>query len=370
METKLITFAEYMEQSLYGPRGYYSSGSAKTGRAGDYFTAPEVSPIFGKLLSRIFCNWRSQFSTEGFDLVETGAGEGHLTQVISEATERGKGTFEGETRFTAVEKSETRRAVLSGVAATLRNPLKIVSELTELEPGSVSGCLFANELIDALPVHRVRFSAGRLTEGYVRPEDGHFEISWQSPSTKHLAAYFERLQTTLPDAYETEVNLAMRDWIASAARVLSRGLIVLIDYGRPALDYYAPERNRGTLRCFSGHHVIDPFRKSAHSAVPEATSLDWTSDVDFTSLALDAREAGLQILGYMDLGSFLMLGADDLLREKSLSQAEAVGLRYLMHPEGMGAQFQVLILGKNLEPAAWKFRGNRLRQLGIRGIEC
>ena len=127
----------------------------------------------------------------------------------------------------------------------------------------------------------------------------------------------------LPEDYETEVNLAMSDWLKDASRALHKGLVVLIDYGRPAHDYYAPERTRGTLRCFSGHRVIDPFKSSSPAATGRgsigprqglsgATSLDWTSDVDFTSLALDAKACGFTPLAFMEMGTFLMMGIQSI----------------------------------------------------------
>ena len=359
----MITFADYMEKVLYGPQGYYSSGNAKSGREGDYFTAPDVSPVFGRLLIHIFAGWRNRVARRPFHLVEVGAGEGRLAKVMAESLDSDFPEESSDFVYTAVEKSRVRRSALELAVGSMPCPFKVLPDLESLAASSVSGCLFANELIDAFPVHRVRQSQGRLEEAFVEQEDDHRRLVWREPSTSLLAEYLQRIEIVLPEAYETEINLEMRKWVRDAVRVLAEGAIVLIDYGRPAHEYYAPERDRGTLRCFSGHRVSDPF--SHRSSSVAATSLDWTSDVDFTSLALEAQEAGLDVLAYMDMSSFLMQGAEGYLRRSSAGAESAVGLRYLVHPEGLGAKFQVLILGKNVDRQDWRFQGNRLLRLGL-----
>ena len=64
-----ISFAEFMEISLYHPElGYYARAARKTGRAGDFFTSVDVGPIFGELLAKQFAEmWR---------VLEEGVGRG------------------------------------------------------------------------------------------------------------------------------------------------------------------------------------------------------------------------------------------------------------------------------------------------------
>jgi SAM-dependent MidA family methyltransferase len=195
---------------------------------------------------------------------------------------------------------------------------------------------------------------GWLEEAYV--DQGRFV--WDKPSTTRLVAYLDRIGVELPDDdYETEINLAMADWFQMAFRALTRGFVVLIDYGRPAHEYYASERNRGTLRAFREHQLSDRLLSAPGRQ-------DLTADVDFTSAALDAQNAGFQPLAYMELGSFLMEGARHF-------KAAPKGLRYLLHPEGMGSAFHVLILGKNLSWTPADFPNNRLKRLGLeRNICC
>ena len=213
--------------------------------------------------------------------------------------------------------------------------------------------LFGNELIDAFPVHRVAMKKGKIQELFVEESGAKRRFLWSDPSTPKLQAYFDRLQITLPDGYETEVNLAMSDWLIEASSALEKGLILLIDYGRPAHEYYAPERTRGTLRAFSKHKVSADF-------LDPSGMVDLTADVDFSSLALDAKNAGFTPLAFMEMGTFLLQGVERIKNPETLSRG---GLKYLIHPEGMGAAFHVLVLGKNLNNADWVFEHSRLKRL-------
>ena len=198
----MMTFADYMERSLYGPGGYYSSGTAKSGKSGDYFTAPDVGPLFGRLLSEIFQTWQSKLQSKTFALVEAGAGEGRLAADILT-------THPGP--YFAIEKSASRLVRLRALQSRFHS-LEVYPDLTSIPSGPVEGVLFGNELIDAFSVHRVRMRKGQLQEAYV--EDS---LVWGVPSTPKLADYLDRLKLTLPEDYETEINLAMADWFRSAA---------------------------------------------------------------------------------------------------------------------------------------------------------
>jgi len=345
----MITFAKWMEDTLYGPRGYYSSGLAKTGRDGDYFTAPETGAAFGQLLARIFLQWQTRLKADPFYGIEVGAGEGRLIEIIEK--ECRTHPVRDRPTLVAVERSAVRREKLAARGL----PIQIHADLTSVSHNSIHGIIFSNELIDAFPVHRVRMNQGTLEELYVEPP------RWSVPSTPALAAYLARLNIHLPDGYETEINLAMADWLQQASTVLKGGFIVLIDYGRPAWDYYAEERAGGTLRCFKDHRVfnIDAWEPGS----------DITADVDFTSLALDAKAAGLEPLAFMEMGTFLrtegVKGGGGEGGSGGWGEMASSTLQLLLHPDGLGAQFHVLILGKNIDPQEWTFEHNRLRRLGL-----
>lgn len=341
----MLTFADYMNRLLYGPAGYYSTGTAKSGKGGDYFTAPDVGSIFGQLLAEIFSSWKSKWNTDRFSLIEVGAGEGRLALDILKSK-----VF----RYVAVERSPMRYSHLLTLKPH-QPSLEVHQDLSELDGEGLEGVLFGNELIDAFPVHRVQWKNGNVRELVVDEAGEKPRFVWKLPTSPKLADYFERLGISLPDGYETEVNLAMAGWLKAAARVLKKGLVVLIDYGRPAHDYYAPERMRGTLRAFSKHKVSADF-------LDPSGMVDLTADVDFTSLALDGIEAGFTPLAYMEMGTFLMSALEAGFKP---AEADRVRLKYLLHPEGMGAAFNVLILGKGLNASEWPFEHNRLKRLDL-----
>jgi SAM-dependent MidA family methyltransferase len=327
------------------------------------------------LLAATFSQWTHEFAVRPFHWIECGAGVGALARHIGGGLRKDHAALAESITYTAVDRSAIRRSELEKLSGAMPCPVRVLESLAPLEAIPKTGCIFANELIDALAVHRVRFQNGRIEEGFVDAANGSAEpkFVWDKPSTDALPEYFDRLQLQLPEGYETEVNLAMRDWLSQASRVLEAGLVVVIDYGRPAHDYYDPERRLGTLRGFRKHEV--------RREVLSRDIMDITADVDFTSLALDGIAGGLTPLAFLELGSFLMNGVRFLAQEETrraqdhgavLSSyatnppgKEWAGLRYLIHPEGMGSAFHVMIFGKGIDPEDWPFEGNRIKTLGL-----
>jgi SAM-dependent MidA family methyltransferase len=357
----MISFCEYMNQMLYGPAGYYASGVAKSGKGGDYFTAPDVGSAMGQLLAEIFAGWQEKLGAPKFSVIEVGAGEGRLAEDILKSH---------PFHYVAIERSLARRKLLEKFQKQCPG-FEIYPDVGALKSTPRQGVLFGNELIDAFPVHRIQVKGGKLRELFVAGSGENRRFVWQDPSTPMLEAYFHRLGMTLPDGYETEVNLAMADWLKEAGSALEKGLLVLIDYGRPAHEYYDPERSRGTLRAFSKHKVSADF-------LNPAGTVDLTADVDFTSLALDSRQAGFVPLAFMEMGTFLLQGLIRLDKRQEArgkgketdsplvaGRLSPVALKYLLHPEGLGAAFHVLILGKGIHPSDWVFEHNHLSRLGL-----
>ena len=190
----LTSLAQFMEDALYGPNGYYSAGHARTGTRGDYFTAPETGAAFGRLLAAIFQQWKLRLATDPFHLIEVGAGEGHLMRTIvaspqprqtsgespavwrplTPSQERenadiflsreGEGARRAGEAYAVIERSAARREKIR----ELNLPIQILSDFSEMKNKPVAGVIFANELIDAFPVHRIRMNNGKLEEAYVR----------------------------------------------------------------------------------------------------------------------------------------------------------------------------------------------------------
>ncbi len=347
------TFSDWMQHALYGPKGYYASGEAQSGREGDYFTAPDTGLAFGVLLGAIFEQWADSFAARPFHLVECGAGTGKLARQLESCP----------LPYMAIEKSAARFKILQ---ETKRAGMTVYPDLLSIPARPLHGVIFSNELFDAMPVHRIRVHEGRLQEGFVTPQG---EMFWGNPSTPALEAYFSRLHLTLPEGYETEVNLAMRAWMKEAAQTLQSGLVVAIDYGRPAWQYYDRERSGGTLRIFKDH-VVRKLGSATQVTLGVDPPVDMTADIDFTSLALDGIETGFEPIAFMELGTFLMNGARAILGKGDYKAKAPSGMRYLLHPEGMGSAFHVLVLGKGIDKNDWAFEGNRLSRLGLPSWHC
>ncbi|MEW6324473.1 MAG: SAM-dependent methyltransferase [Nitrospirota bacterium] len=360
-----ITFAEFMEMALYEPGlGYYMSPAPRSGRDGDYFTAPELHPVFGQVIGLQLIEMATliRAQTGGpVTLLEMGAGRGLLAEdVLTVFRKQWPGWPEGiryqviELNPRAVENQKTRLAPLLGAGASI--------EWHQTWPhaaGDLAGVVFSNELIDAFPVHRVVMRGGQLQERYVALDGERFAEVIDQPSTPALADYFARLGVTLPENFETEVNLRALEWMEQVGRALKSGFVLTIDYGHPAEERYAPARRGGTLAGFAGHRRLEtPYERIGLQ--------DLTSHVDFSALVRAGRACGLELTGFTDQASFLLgLGAAELMearlarREGLEREVETAAVKLLLSPDGMGRVFKVLIQHAGLP--ATRLRGLTFR---------
>jgi SAM-dependent MidA family methyltransferase len=292
--------------------------------------------------------WELLGSPRPFALVECGAGVGRLAGQILDFCAREAPAFYDALRYVAVERSEARRAEhvarLEEHAARGR-----VSSAVEL-PGSISaGCIFSNELLDALPVKRVVIEKGALRETFVGWDGSRFGEITGDPSTPPLAGYFREQGITLKEGQQAEVCFEACDWIENAGRALDRGFVLTIDYGHEAPGLYSERHSRGTLLAYRTHAVSE-------NIVETPGEQDLTAHVNFTALDLWGTRAGLARSGLVTQSQFLVaLGrrnefAD--LYESGQTEMEKLRARLLLknliHPEGLGEKFQVLIQYKGI----------------------
>lgn len=358
-----ITFAEYMDLALYHPQhGYYSTKATKIGAQGDFFTSPHLGTDFGEMLALQFVDmWHILGCPAPFTLVEMGAGQGLLaTDILRYLKQQHPDCFQA-IAYIIVEKSPTLRS-------QQQQRFQAQSDLSEVPArwcsweeiplDSITGCCFSNELVDAFPVHQIAIANGQLQEVYVTATPGdppQFNEQLGDLSTPELATYFDLIGIDLSsesyrDGYRTEVNLAALDWLQTVSDRLHRGYLLTIDYGYPAHRYYNPMRNQGTLQCYYQHsHHNDPYVYVGDQ--------DITAHVDFTALERQGDRCGLQSVGLIQQGLFLMaLGLGDRIAALSnptpnqslqaiLSRRET--LHALINPMGLG-NFNVLIQSKNL----------------------
>jgi SAM-dependent MidA family methyltransferase len=359
-----ITFAEYMERVLYDPQfGYYATNQVKIGPAGDFYTAPHLGPDFAELLAEQFVQmWQMIGKPITFTLVEMGAGQGLVAADILAYVESTQPEFFAALDYLIVEKAQALIAEQQQRLGTWVNSNKVRwLSLAAIAPNSITGCFFSNELVDAFPIHRFTLQQAELQEIYVRQADSEtgflFEETLAAPSTAQLSAYFrlnqiEITDSSYPDGYSSEVNLAALAWLEDVTKRLQRGYVLTIDYGYPASQYYSPARQQGTLQCFYQHRSHDnPYLNIGQK--------DITAHVDFTALQEQGQQCGLETIGFTQQGLFLMgLGLGDRLVANNtgaitsdLSQVlqRREALHQLINPLKLGG-FGVLVQSKGLAP--------------------
>ena len=377
-----ITFADFMAAALYGPGGYYTRPNAGV----DYYTGPQAHPAFGALLAvQLFHLWTLLERPRPFNILELGAGDGLLCRDILTAARYLPGGFGNAISYAVVD----QRAA-PGWEQGIPNARRIVADALSIDGASADApahCVLSNELLDALPVHRVRVESGQLRELYVAlgPDvaDGYegslVEIPGE-PSTPALQRRLSDLGIALSDGQTAEICLLLDAWAAAAARLQS-GFALTIDYGRAAGDLYDySQRPHGTLVTYRNHRQTD-------APLQDVGRQDITAQVDFTAAQLAGQRAGLTAVGnvpqgwllhrlglqtvrrngpppdYAAAGWLTLPAGPDGLPPDALpdnfgvagddGRAWRTGLTHLAQPGGLG-DFRVLLQAKGVaaEPAA------------------
>ncbi|OYW23773.1 MAG: hypothetical protein B7Z49_03495, partial [Hydrogenophilales bacterium 12-63-5] len=287
-----ISFARFMEVALYAPGlGYYAAGAMKFGAAGDFVTAPELTPLFGRTLAHAIA---PVLAETGGDILELGAGSGKLAVDMLGELERLDAL---PARYGILEVSADLRVRQQERIAHDRPDLAGRVHWLDALPSAFEGVILGNELLDALPVELVHWTAsGPQVRGVAVEAEG---FAWQDRPIDDpvLCARAEAL--ALAPGYLSEINLAADALIASLAHSLEHGLILLIDYGFAAAEYYHPQRHMGTLRAHYRHHALDdPFYLPG--------LCDLTAHIDFSALARAGMAAGLDLAGYASQANFLL----------------------------------------------------------------
>ena len=348
-----ITIADFMAACLYEPGlGYYTSPGRKVGAEGDFYTSITVHAAFGRVLAREIAQmWRSMGCPADFTLVECGAGNGRLAcDIVDYLAEREPEMYRG-LRLLLVEREPSLESAQRTMLAAHVDRLGWLSP-DEFASGdfTFSGCLYSNELIDALPTHRVIMTSDGLKELYVTCTDGEFGEEPGEPSTPEIAACLKRVAVELHIGQQAEVNLNAPRWLASASKALRQGFILTIDYGYPAQELYTPRRKLGTLLCYYRHQTEEnPFLRLGLQ--------DITSHVDFTTLMTCGEELGLDTVWYGEQYRFLLSAGiieeiEDIERT-AVSDEEKLRLRLtlkkLILPDGgMGDTFKVLVQSRGV----------------------
>ena len=346
-----ITFAEYMRECLYHPvYGYYSQPQAR--RFSDYYTSVDVHPIFGRLLARQFAEmWQQLDCPAEFLLIEAAAGTGRLAGHILEFAQAQLPDFFKALNYVTVERSPARSDQLAQHLSHFIRKGKCRPSI-DVPARIPVGCVFSNELLDALPVHRVLQQPGALKEIFVTTDGIVFSEIPHPLSTGAVTDYFAAQQITLQDGQLAEVGLEACDWITEIARRLDRGFVLTIDYGHEAADLFDAHHQSGTVLSYSKHQISN----NLYAAPGEQ---DLTAHVNFTALRQWGARHGLETLGLLTQTTFLLAlgkgndfadlyneGMDETDRTRARLQ-----LKTLIYPEGFGERFQVLLQQKGVPHA-------------------
>lgn len=349
-----INFAEYMQMALYQPGlGYYQNCLYTLGEQGDFVTAPEISPLFAAGLCQALCSLDKQLTTS---LLEIGAGSGQLAcDLLTQLAEADR----LPENYTILEPSKTlqmqQRQKLCQLDANLYQRVSWLKQL----PQDFIGCIFANEVVDAIPCEVIEKTQSGWQYKTVSYQNQQF--SWEAGERVELQLLPEVLQSKVhqaeifPSGYQTEIRPLLNAWLKSLSASLKQGIILLFDYGYSQQEYYHPQRCSGTLKCFSRHTANNnPFALVGLQ--------DITAHVDFSQLAQQANQQGLRPSGFTTQAGFLLengileqsaqLAANGLINNSNIQLQrlqQSQQIQKLTAPQQMGELVKVICLSKSTE---------------------
>ncbi len=351
-----LPFWKFMELALYAPGfGYYSAGALKFGPAGDFVTAPEISPLFAACVADAVTPVLQQLGPDA-EFVEIGGGSGAFAET---ALAKLLANDALPARYAILEPSADLRERQRERLQQRLPPMlfELVTWLDAPPDAAWNGVLFANEVIDALPTPRFVIRDGEVFEEHVALDgEGRF-VRTDRPADPMLAAAVRHVERQLPEpfaeGYRSEVLAQLPYWLQAVIGGLKDGAMLFIDYGYSRSEYYLPQRSDGTLRAFRQHHMMaDVF------AYPGLQ--DITASVDFTALAEAGTGAGFDFAGYCSQASFMIgnrlpenlalavsRSADDIARHALRHQA-----KQLTMPSEMGERFQAIGFERGVELGA------------------
>jgi SAM-dependent MidA family methyltransferase len=345
-----ISFAQFMQMALYEPGfGYYSAGSRKLGVGGDFTTAPEISSLFSTCLARQCAEIMSDLDKAV--ILELGAGTGVMAcDVLLELEKLNALPAYYYILEPSADLQQRQQQLLTERIPEL---VSLVSWLDSLPEQTIEGIILANEVIDAMPARRFCLENHKVGELVVEWRDN--EFNWKTclanaEFAEKVKAILQQPVSEYPDAYSSEINTDLENWMKSLSDCLARGLMLFIDYGYSRHEYYHEQRTQGTLLCHYQHQVhSNPFLYVGLQ--------DITASVDFTAVAEAGFNAGLSIDGFTPQAYFLLgCGIEKIMEELEYEdvqeQLEASRqIKLLTLPGEMGERFKVIALGKNIEMA-------------------
>ncbi|MSU42249.1 MAG: hypothetical protein EXS22_06785 [Pedosphaera sp.] len=339
-----ISFARFMERALYEPGCGYYEIVRPVGRRGDFYTSVSVGPTFGELLGFQFAQWANG---DALHLMEAGAHDGRLMADILQCLQNHWPELWPKLECTIVEPSPARRQVQAQTLAAFAGKIRWVSGLEEIPEGSIRGVIYSNELLDAMPVHRLGWDAATQAwfEWGVAWEAGRF--AWRRLAVAELKAVrnetlqvSQAMREVLPDGFVTVACPRAADWWHAAARRLGRGTLLTLDYGLTSEEFFAPHRTSGTVRAYFQHQIAD-------DVLGNVGEQDLTASVNFSVTQMMGELAGLATRALQTQEQFLMgvfqqtLARPDKFPEWTPERRRQ--FQTLAHPQHLGRSHHALV---------------------------
>ena len=338
-----ITFPEFLDLALYHPElGYYARADDQVGKAGDFYTSVSVGPLFGQLLARRFSDWwEGNEKPTKWRILEIGAHDGKLAADILSTLRKISPEAWEALEYAIAEPLPRLRKTQRERLSTLARKLNLTASLREIAAIPLLGIAFGNEILDALPFHLVEFIAGDWQEIHVgigENESLNLVLKTAGPS---VSGRLKSLGLAFPEDYRTEIRTNFPAFLKSVSDCLTDGLLLFIDYGFAAPEYYDTQRTTGTLRTFSKH-------KAAENPLERPGEIDITAHVDFTDLARAAGPLGYFPTAFSNQGSYLTNLAKPLILSGAFADPKTIAqFQSLTHPAHLGGKFHVIEFGKN-----------------------
>ena len=339
-----LPFEIFLQLALYHPQlGYYARTTHQVGKMGDFYTSVSVGPLFGTLLATRFLTWWQENGCPSpWRILELGAHDGKLAADILTTLREISPTAWTALEYAISEPLPHLHTAQSTLLTTLAKTLNLAPSLSAIATTPLPGIAFGNEILDALPFHLIELSSGKWQQLHVTTASTPDTLSLTSlPPSPALASQLTALPTTLPQPYRTELRTSFPPLLSAISACLTDGLLLFVDYGFAAPEYYHPQRTTGTLRTFS-HHT------AAEDPLATPGEIDITAHVDFTALAHAAAPLGYLPTTFSTQGTYLTHLAQPLLLAGTLhSQPHIAQFQTLTHPAHLGMKFHAIEFQKN-----------------------
>jgi SAM-dependent MidA family methyltransferase len=338
-----IPFRQYMELALFDPdHGYYTSESKTVGKEGDFITSVSVGHCFGLILARRLIQfWEDSNRPACFSIIEPGAHNGSLCADILQEIKTQSPVFYDTVHYHLVETSNHIQSEQSALlSADYHGKFTAHTSLDDVRADH--GVIISNELIDAFPVELIKFKDEEWWQMYVSECNGELKFTEQKTQDNEITDFCQSLGNSFPDDYLTEYSPSVRSFAHEASAALQSGLIITIDYGYQAEEYYHPSRMCGSLQTYYQHQKSD-------NPLDNPGELDITCHINFSHLTEELSAQGFTRPSLLKQASYLTLHARGWLGEiearfDELEQAPALLRQFqtLTHPAMLGTKFMVL----------------------------